>query len=164
MNDYCTGKGTYIIVLYVTRARSIQIGKLGRLRFKKGYYAYVGSAFGPGGLGSRLRHHLLPKKRAHWHMDYLDFPVKEIWVSEEGEALEHHWAVDLEEMASDRMSGFGCSDCRCSSHLFYFRQYDLIRSAREKLCGSVYRARWANASDFKSRLEKFPRIFRLSSN
>ncbi len=44
------------------KAIRIQIGKLGQFKFKKGYYAYVGSAFGPGGLNSRIKHHIESKK------------------------------------------------------------------------------------------------------
>ena len=73
-------KGTYVIVLYLDENKSIQIGKLGQFKFKKGYYAYVGSAFGPGGLKSRIKRHIEPKKSYHWHIDYLNPAVKEVWV------------------------------------------------------------------------------------
>ncbi|MCD4722450.1 MAG: DUF123 domain-containing protein [Desulfobacula sp.] len=61
-NDDHDGKGTYIIVMYLDKSKRIQIGKLGQFKFKKGHYAYVGSAFGPGGLKSRIKHHIEPKK------------------------------------------------------------------------------------------------------
>ncbi len=128
------GKGTYIIVLYMDRSKQLQIGKLGRLKFKKGYYAYVGSAFGTGGLKARIKHHIAPKKRYHWHIDYLNPNVRKVWVSDDGERLEHTWAKALGGMASDAIPGFGCSDCSCESHLFYFSSLTLLQKAQKKMC------------------------------
>lgn len=127
------GKGTYIIILYVDTDKQIQIGKLGRFTFKKGFYAYVGSAFGPGGLKSRITHHVAPKKRYHWHIDYLNPAVKEVWVSGQGERLEHEWAEALGESASDKIPGFGCSDCSCDSHLFFFKSIGGLRKFQKEL-------------------------------
>ena len=64
-------RGTYILILRLDRTRTLQVGSLGRFRFPGGYFAYVGSAFGPGGLGGRLKHHLNPSAPAHWHIDTL---------------------------------------------------------------------------------------------
>jgi Uri superfamily endonuclease len=47
------------------------MGSLGRLQLRPGYYVYVGSAFGPGGLRARIEHHARPAVRPHWHIDYL---------------------------------------------------------------------------------------------
>jgi len=127
------GKGSYIIVLYLDKSKKIQIGKLGQLKFKKGYYAYVGSAFGPGGLKSRIKHHIEPKKSYHWHIDYLDPAVKEVWVSGYGERLEHEWAGLLGEIASEKIIGFGCSDCSCESHLFYFKSFRILQHFQKVL-------------------------------
>ena len=126
-------KGTYIIVLHFDRTRIIAVGKLGPVQLKRGYYAYVGSAFGPGGMKSRLRHHIMPKTRFHWHLDYLDGILKEIWVSEPGARLEHEWAWSLGETSSGRVPGFGCSDCSCDSHLFYFTSLKRLHKARAEL-------------------------------
>ena len=126
-------KGTYILILSFDRGRTIEVGKLGLIQFKRGTYAYVGSAFGPGGLKSRLRHHLGPKTKFHWHLDYLDGVTKEIWVSEPGARLEHEWARSLGETSSGRIPGFGCSDCACDSHLFYFKSLKLVQKARAAL-------------------------------
>ncbi|WP_022669250.1 GIY-YIG nuclease family protein [Desulfospira joergensenii] len=126
-------KGTYIIVLHFDRARTIDVGKLGPVQFRKGYYAYVGSAFGPGGMKSRIRHHILPKKRCHWHLDYLDTAAKEIWVSEPGARLEHEWALSLGRTSSGRIPGFGSSDCACDSHLLYFKNPKEMDKARKSL-------------------------------
>jgi hypothetical protein len=54
--------GTYVLLLRNSRMKRIRIGKLGVLLFGKGFYAYFGSMFGPGGLKSRIRRHLRKKK------------------------------------------------------------------------------------------------------
>jgi Uri superfamily endonuclease len=54
--------GTYVLLLKNSRMKRIRIGKLSVLLFGKGFYAYFGSMFGPGGLKSRIRRHLGKKK------------------------------------------------------------------------------------------------------
>jgi Uri superfamily endonuclease len=64
-------RGTYAIVLRSQTLGPVRIGKLGTLRLQEGFYIYVGSAFGPGGLQARIQHHLQRARRPHWHIDYL---------------------------------------------------------------------------------------------
>lgn len=42
--------GTYALVLASSKASSVRIGGLSILRLQPGFYVYVGSALGPGGL------------------------------------------------------------------------------------------------------------------
>lgn len=119
--------GTYVLLLYLRKGAPITIGCLGPIAFKRGWYAYAGSAFGPGGLAARLGRHLRPEKRLRWHIDYLRAIAepREIWYSTALEPLEHRWAARLLHGAGAPVRGFGCTDCRCISHLFYFtRQPD----------------------------------------
>ena len=64
-------KGTYILFLHTNKNTKISIGYLDEVNFSKGYYIYIGSALGPGGLQPRLVRHLAKKKNVHWHIDYL---------------------------------------------------------------------------------------------
>ena len=118
------GKGIYILILYLSHRQSIQIGRLGKFNFSDGYYAYVGSAFGPGGLAARLGHHLRRCRKPRWHIDYLrqHADISEIWVTAQHRKLEHTWATTLLQSDDTQIpvAGFGSSDCSCSSHLFYF--------------------------------------------
>jgi Uri superfamily endonuclease len=116
------GKGSYCLILFVSRPANLIVGKLGRFRFAGGYYAYVGSAFGPGGLAARLRHHLKKAKRPHWHIDYLRNKSRIVEIWHDGQKVEHLWAESLVRLpgAQKPVKGFGCSDCRCFTHLFYF--------------------------------------------
>ncbi|MGC9325554.1 MAG: GIY-YIG nuclease family protein [Desulfomonilia bacterium] len=99
------------------------VGKLGMLRFPEGYYAYAGSAFGPGGLRSRILHHLRTSPRPHWHIDYLraHASIAQIWMSLNAPGSEHRWAGQLMNLpgASVLHRSFGSTDCSCVSHLVH---------------------------------------------
>jgi Uri superfamily endonuclease len=121
---YTEGKGIYVLILYLPHWRAIRIGRLGEFHFSNGFYAYVGSAFGPGGLAARLGHHLRRSHKPRWHIDYLrqHAGVSQIWVTGQGRELEHTWAAILPQTGNAQIpvAGFGSSDCSCTSHLFHF--------------------------------------------
>ena len=113
--------GTYALILENRSTARIQIGRRREMVLMPGYFIYVGSAFGPGGLRARVLRHCRKAKSRHWHIDYLrEFaaPV-EVWYSFEPEHLECHWAQALLDMEGMHpVKGFGCTDCKCYSHLF----------------------------------------------
>lgn len=114
--------GTYALILSSLARRSIRVGRLGTLRLRPGFYIYVGSALGPGGLRARIAHHLRRAKRPRWHIDYLRACLKpdQIWYFCDPMRCEHQCAKALEIVAgrSVPLSKFGASDC--DSHLFFF--------------------------------------------
>jgi Uri superfamily endonuclease len=130
------GPGTYILILELENDKRIQIRKLGWFRFPTGYYAYVGSALGPGGLAGRLKHHLHPGKKLHWHLDYFrkKAVLVEIWVREDKRTLEHKWASALGKLDGVIVpaAGFGSSDCKCSTHFYYFQKEPVLEEFRLK--------------------------------
>ena len=106
-----------------TIQRPLKIGKLGVLQLRPGYYLYVGSAFGPGGIKARLAHHQEKTARPHWHVDYLRQVLEpvECWYTHDSRHREHLWAgvmADVPGLALAKQ-GFGASDCCCDGHLFY---------------------------------------------
>lgn len=104
----------------VRTATALEAGRLGRIRFDPGFYAYVGSAFGPGGLEARISRHLRTGKRRHWHIDYLleSADVVRIWTITGNQRLECILARLLAKFRGARgVTGFGASDCNCVSHL-----------------------------------------------
>jgi Uri superfamily endonuclease len=115
--------GVYVLIQYLSATKRIGIGKLGVFEFTAGYYAYVGSAFGPGGLASRLKHHRRRCRRPHWHIDHLrrHTRITQIWLGTE-RRLEHEWTAILRRMkgAGIPAPGFGSSDCGCDAHLVRF--------------------------------------------
>jgi Uri superfamily endonuclease len=118
------GKGIYVLHLELESPQRISVGKLGAFQFEVGHYAYVGSAFGPGGLAARLAHHLRKPASPHWHMDYLrpHGTLRKIWQARAIPACEHQWAQALMQIrgATAPVRGFGSSDCGCRSHLVRF--------------------------------------------
>ncbi len=115
---------TYVLVFMAKRKKRLIIGKLGTLNLQPGFYIYVGSAFGPGGLKARIGHHRRISSRNHWHIDYLSeyLPPDEVWYTHDPIHREHHWSEVLSHAAgaSIPLPGFGSSDCRCISHLYFF--------------------------------------------
>ncbi len=135
--------GTYVLILQSRLSAQLQIGRWGQIDIDKGYYIYVGSAFGPGGVRARVLRHCRKKKKHHWHIDYLSVVLNPwcAWYSHDKNRLEHLWAdvfVDMPDMIS--IPGFGCTDCKCSSHLFYsattpdFTPFSSIAGAAVESC------------------------------
>lgn len=127
MNDILAnlGKGTYVLIFSLDYDKTIKIGEHGKFRFSAGKYAYIGSAQGNGGLKSRLAHHMNKIAEPHWHVDYFSefAELEEIWYIESEKQFEHEWTNTMINMPGGifYITGFGSSDCKCISHLFYFR-------------------------------------------
>ncbi|MEM3565417.1 MAG: DUF123 domain-containing protein [Candidatus Bathyarchaeia archaeon] len=101
----------------------------------KGFYAYVGSA--QKGVEKRLiRHFRRACKKRFWHIDYLlamdDVSVVKAFYKEAGKSEECVTAQVLKAVGSP-VEGFGCSDCRCGSHLFGFNSLSHLEGACLKL-------------------------------
>ena len=60
-------KGTYVLLAHLSQAKQLEIGRLGEFDLVPGFYAYVGSAHGSGGLRARIQHHLESTADPHWH-------------------------------------------------------------------------------------------------
>jgi len=129
--------GTYVLWLRLPQPRTLRIGRLGNAVFAPGYYAYVGSAFGPGGVRSRLGRHLLGGAALRWHIDYLRQAchVHSAWVSHDARRLEHAWADALLALPGARppLAGFGASDCHCDAHLAGFARRPSLAAFRQRL-------------------------------
>ena len=119
-------KGTYALVIRVPNRCTIKTGRLGVVEYKKGYYAYAGSAMN--GLEARITRHLNDEKRVHWHVDYLlgHAEVTDVYL----EPGAHRRECEVARMLNDNFEsirGFGSSDCTCDSHLFYSRNKNRLR-------------------------------------
>ena len=111
-------KGSYVLIIQLPEEQTITIGSLKAIYFPSGYYAYVGSAMG--GFKSRLNRHLKNNKKPHWHIDYLleRASTSSIILSETNDRTECAVAQALRRQF-DSIPGFGSSDCKCRSHLFF---------------------------------------------
>jgi Uri superfamily endonuclease len=116
--------GTYILWLQLDKTKRVRVGRLGVFTFEPGHYAYVGSAFGPGGIGARLGRHLRRNKKKRWHIDYLSGASRPggAWICYGDPPLEHRWARALSALRGAWLpaAGFGASDCQCPAHLIGF--------------------------------------------
>ena len=119
-------KGVYCLV-FKNHGVTLRVGALGDLTFQEGWHIYVGSALGSGGL-KRLDRHIslahMHDRPPKWHVDYL--------LTNPGFSLHYAIFVVTQEQYECRLArslcksgvtGFGCSDCSCPSHLL-FRQQD----------------------------------------
>lgn len=113
--------GCYALLLQLERETRLDVGRLGQLDFSSGYYIYVGSAFGPGGLRARLNRHWLGGRRRHWHIDYLRAAARPVaaWYQVQQSSREHEWAATLARgRGLEPVAKFGATDCGCASHLY----------------------------------------------
>lgn len=133
--------GTYVLVIRLQKSKKISVGRLGVLSFQKGYYLYIGSAFGPGGLNARIQRHLRRTKKHHWHVDHLasEETIIDIWFSGLEDKQECGWANRLERITELKrpVTGFGSSDCSCRSHLFFSKRKPLFSPFRNLLGGGL---------------------------
>lgn len=122
-------KGTYLLIILITQNINLKIGAQGIIHFVPGYYVYVGSAMsrkGSASLLNRVKRHLKnsKNKNIHWHIDYLlnsnYSTLIGIYLIPCKQRLECLIANDLNQSADDIVLNFGCSDCNCKSHLFYY--------------------------------------------
>lgn len=126
-------KGIYTLVLRLPAERLVDVGSLGPVRFEAGYYAYTGSARGPGGLARVERHMRVmvgtnPARR--WHIDHLlpHTALVTVVATRTEMDLECAIARAIGEVLPS-VESFGCTDCRCSSHLHCSPDREEILSA-----------------------------------
>lgn len=112
---YSTAR-TYQLFIEVSKAVRVLVGRLGVVDFPAGRYVYTGSAVR--NFEARVRRHLSPTKKMHWHIDYLlaapGVRVVEVLCYADPECgVNQHTAGEIV------VAGFGSSDCRaaCGSHL-----------------------------------------------
>ncbi|MDW8023821.1 MAG: GIY-YIG nuclease family protein [Nitrososphaerota archaeon] len=124
-------EGIYVLLVSISKNMAVDIGALRRVAFKKGVYAYVGSA--QNSLEKRLQRHFRKAKRRFWHIDYLltnaHARVIEAFYKEAEKPEECNVARKM-GATGFAVKNFGCSDCNCESHLFWFS----CRRSLEDLC------------------------------
>jgi Uri superfamily endonuclease len=117
--------GSYALLLELSQVVTLANSRLAGRSIPPGWYAYLGSALGPGGLRGRLGHHLRLVRRPHWHIDWLKpWENCRLVLYQVGEKrMECAWSQVLLGLpgAAAPLRGFGASDCRfvprCPAHL-----------------------------------------------
>ena len=107
---------SYALFLTFDGRTVTDVGALGTISLEKGEYCYIGSAMN--GLEQRLRRHFSKEKKIHWHIDRLTVRADRMEAYTTGDIGE----CDLRRYAErcgmiPAADGFGCSDCRCGTHL-----------------------------------------------
>ncbi|MEX0568189.1 MAG: DUF123 domain-containing protein [Candidatus Njordarchaeota archaeon] len=125
-----TTKGTYILIIFLDKNKSIVIGKLGKIYFSQGLYAYVGSAYGSGGIRARVWRHIRKyNKHKFWHIDYLlEHADIERVIIIENKKIECYLAQAMLKYGFEYVPNFGSSDCKCESHLFIVEDIDSLKN------------------------------------
>ncbi|HZW57976.1 MAG TPA: GIY-YIG nuclease family protein [Nitrososphaerales archaeon] len=133
-------KGVYVLLLEIPKDYTRRIGSLGVMQFKKGIYAYIGSA--QSSLFPRLERHYAKrrKKHLHWHIDYLTsfriVRMKEaIYARTDSKKSECLLTEKLLALPfSKPVPHFGSTDCKhgCGSHLLL-----MLDSSQEQIVSSI---------------------------
>jgi sugar fermentation stimulation protein A len=114
-------RGVYLLVVERHEECVRRVGALGELRLPAGYYVYIGSAMR--GLRARVERHKRRRKSVHWHIDSITVDADRVRALPiyTGNDLECALATRIRNVATksggEAVTGFGCSDCRCESHL-----------------------------------------------
>jgi Uri superfamily endonuclease len=115
--------GSYILLVKIKNKAYIKVGKLGKLKFEKGLYAYIGSAMN--GIKKRTERRAkiakTKKGRLRWHIDYLlvnkNSELVELIKIPTNRRIECELSRLFQKFAIP-IIGFGSSDCKCKSHLY----------------------------------------------
>ncbi len=116
------------MVIKISEDLKIRVGRLGEGSFKEGDYIYIGSA--KGCLGTRLQRHLRKKKKTYWHIDYLlkskKTKILQIWIIDKKTECQTAEVFYQDPTTELTKKGFGSSDCKCVTHLFYIKEKEKI--------------------------------------
>jgi Uri superfamily endonuclease len=107
---------TYQLLIEVAEPVRVAVGRLGEFEFPAGLYCYTGSALR--NFEARVRRHLSPVKKMHWHIDYL-LAAAGVRIREVRRFGEAECTVNRHTAGEIPVPGFGAGDCRagCGSHL-----------------------------------------------
>jgi len=112
--------GTYTLLVELREPATVEFGAAGTRDLEAGWYAYTGSAFGPGGFSRVERHRELARgerEARHWHVDYLlGHPASRVADAVTTADADVECAVS-DALDAEPIGGLGASDCDCDSHL-----------------------------------------------
>ncbi|MDR3101954.1 MAG: GIY-YIG nuclease family protein [Methanocalculaceae archaeon] len=118
--------GVYCLILECIAPVAVCVGALGPRCFVLGWYLYIGSALGSGGLSRVSRHirfYCKQYRKPKWHIDYLMeadcILLRRVVCAKTKSDLECLLAATI---GGEGVPQFGCSDCSCPTHLFYRKE------------------------------------------
>ncbi len=120
-------KGMYTLAIEIRKDILIKVGSLGKIKFEKGNYVYVGSA--QNSLERRIERHLSKSKKVRWHIDYLlsnkNVDVVKVFYKIAPKSEEDKVACKISHFGMP-IKNFGSSDSKCLSHLFKVENFDFV--------------------------------------
>jgi endonuclease-3 len=118
-------KGSYILFIKLNNKKNIKYGINKSNYFKKGFYIYIGSALNS--LENRINRHLRLDKKIYWHIDYLLKHCKIFKIFyRESDFKDECIIANLFKEYFLSINGFGSSDCKCKTHLFFGKKEKLL--------------------------------------
>ena len=120
-----SSSGSYILFIRNNENNFIKISKLGNILFDSGIYAYICSAMNHQ-LYNRVYRHSKPPhlKKKHWHIDFFladpHVHIIKIWLFPSELREECCVSHEIAKYANFAIPKFGATDCKCTSHFFYF--------------------------------------------
>lgn len=134
-------EGIYALILYLRKEQTLRIGRLGVFYFPVGWYVYVGSAHGGGGVQKRTDRHRKNNisKKKKWNIDFFRSKARlcEIWFSHASQVFECEWAHAFCKMQEAMIYAekFGANDCYpyCETHFLQFETRPCTAVLRHKL-------------------------------
>jgi len=124
--------GGYAIIIRIEKNIKIELFKK-NIDVKPGFYVYIGSACGPGGLRARILRHLKRTKKIRWHIDKItsNINAKVIIIiysdKVQGNSFERKVSSCLFRKGLDYIEKFGSTDDKENiSHLFYSKYLDKL--------------------------------------
>jgi Uri superfamily endonuclease len=132
LGRFMSATGAYVLLIELRQGFEFTSGRFDGQRLSPGFYAYCGSAKGPGGLSARVRRHMRRDKKIHWHVDYLTAveEIVQVGVQVDGSECELVGRLLTTPGTHVPIQGFGSSDCAvCTAHLVQLNR----RSAFEAL-------------------------------
>jgi Uri superfamily endonuclease len=113
-------RGAYVLVLRLDEPIHIEFPRVACDQLIPGWYVYLGSARGSGGIRARVKRHFQHRKKAHWHIDRLTVRAVEMAALAVVDGYECELVGKLLESLQFKVAaaGFGSTDCRlCEGHL-----------------------------------------------
>lgn len=132
--------GSYVLLCRRGTGGTVTVGARGEVPLPAGWYAYAGSARGPGGFARVDRHERTARGETdtrHWHVDHVlgDGPT-----TLDAVRLYPDRDVECEAAAAlagagDPVARLGASDCDCEAHLYHAPDREPLASAAASLGG-----------------------------
>ena len=107
----------YLLIIYIQDFKRIRVGSLGLIDLNPGCYVYIGS--GGRNVYKRIDRHFRRAKKIKWHIDYLTTIVTSVKALIIWDELREEDLYDIMAEKYNFIEGFGSSDKRSRSHLFY---------------------------------------------